>query len=95
MKPSKLENKVMAKCLDCGKLILHKDFFIVRKEVWQAAGLTYSGGYLHASCLEARLRRPLTDADYLIKYVSGGRKRIQFECLDVPAYREFVKEFNS
>lgn len=49
------------KCKDC---LGYPDDFMVFDSVWAAAGMNYKGGYLCLGCLEARLDRPLTSADF-------------------------------
>lgn len=58
-------------CADCGVDLVPTtpwgahdwQRFMVHDDVWAAAGMAPSGGWLCVSCLERRLDRPLTGAD--------------------------------
>lgn len=61
--------RVTAICTDCGEDTLSTpegDWYMVRDDVWAAAGMTASAedAYLHRRCLEKRLGRRLTQGDY-------------------------------
>lgn len=73
---------IMGTCLGCQKPCFLHEEYIVRASVWAAANMTKYGGYLHARCLEKRLRRKLTRRDYLVVPKKG-----KWHLLDVPAYR--------
>lgn len=59
-----------ALCLDCGVDVAPEpsqgrwQWYMVRDAVWSAAGTGHLDGYLCVLCLEARLGRPLTGADF-------------------------------
>src|SRR6516162_9166770 len=66
-----------APCNDCGKdtrpvdangktIVAEWDEYIVRPEVWRAAGMG-ARGFLCTPCLSKRLGRKLTAADYLAR----------------------------
>jgi hypothetical protein len=40
------------------------EWYMVRDDVWRSAGMTLSGGCLCLECLERRIGRPLTGADF-------------------------------
>lgn len=56
----------MRDCADCGHQVVAEvgpvEIYIVHDDVWEAAGL--GRGYLCVPCLEGRLGRPLTGADF-------------------------------
>lgn len=71
-------------CKDCGQDFYWRDEYIVRPEVWTAAGEHgyYGTGLLHRRCLEKRLGRKLTKADLLV-WFSGHHPTtgdIRFAC---------------
>jgi hypothetical protein len=68
-------------CADCGKRIAAKETaYIVRGEVWAAAGMHgWKGGYLHERCLAKRLGRTLTKRDYLLRIVGSNTRSYQCE----------------
>jgi hypothetical protein len=57
-------------CVDCGTETLptdgfrHSEWYIVADEVWADAGITKLGGCLCIGCLEERIGRQLTAADF-------------------------------
>ena len=56
-------------CVDCGVETLPTDdraaeFYMVHDDVWAAAGVPVPGGCLCVGCLETRLGRQLTRADF-------------------------------
>jgi hypothetical protein len=53
-------------CLDCDKDTVtgDGDYYMVRDEVWAASGVTPGGGMLCITCLERRVGRELTLADF-------------------------------
>ena len=58
-----------AYCVDCGTDTLplsgdRAEFYIVTAEVWAASGLAPNGGCLCVGCLEKRIGRQLTAADF-------------------------------
>jgi hypothetical protein len=60
------DERVAALCADCGKDTLgtpEGDWYVVHDHVWKAAGME-PDGFLHRACLERRLGRKLTPADY-------------------------------
>jgi hypothetical protein len=48
-------------CAECGEVC--SDYYMVRNEVWAAAGMSH--GVLHLRCLEKRLGRDLTLDDFM------------------------------
>jgi hypothetical protein len=60
------------RCVDCGVDLMpdtppgSRDWqrYMVHDHVWSDAGMDPDGGWLCVGCLEARLRRPLTGADF-------------------------------
>ncbi len=50
--------------LDCGDCASPRDEYMVLDTVWAAAGFTSRKGVVCLDCLEARLGRPLTLADF-------------------------------
>lgn len=58
---------VAAPCVDCGVDTFARgvdEYYMVHNEVWAAAGMLPRGGMLCIGCLEARLGRWLTAADF-------------------------------
>jgi hypothetical protein len=57
-------------CHDCGAETMPADYgqrgewYVVTDNVWHAGGLGTLGGYLCIGCLEARIGRRLTPADF-------------------------------
>ncbi|HUE34155.1 MAG TPA: hypothetical protein VMQ38_15035 [Mycobacterium sp.] len=57
-------------CVDCEVETMptewprRAEFYIVTDEVWAASGITPTGGCLCVGCLEARIGRQLTPADF-------------------------------
>ena len=53
-------------CIDCGTNTLTENYgyYMVRNALWEQAGMTTHGGMLCFACLEARIGRPLTIADF-------------------------------
>ena len=53
-------------CLDCGinTLTQTEEYYVVHDDVWLASGLTKSAGMLCIGCLEERIGRELTAADF-------------------------------
>ena len=80
------------KCVDCDRPLYWSDDYIVRGEIWEQAGMKWDSGYLHQSCLEARLGRKLKRADFLMKFVRYTRSGAQVETHpDFPLSPEFLK----
>jgi hypothetical protein len=53
-------------CNDCGLAVLDlAEHYMVLDDVWAASGLGPNGGFLCVGCLETRLDRTLTPADFL------------------------------
>ena len=65
------------KCQDCDRPFYESDDYIVRGEIWGEAGMRYDSGYLHQSCLEARLGRKLKHKDFLLRFVRYHRKGVE------------------
>jgi len=60
------------RCTDCGKPLCLFEEYIVRGEIWLEAGMgCWDSGFLHQSCLEARLGRKLKEDDFLLRYVGS------------------------
>jgi hypothetical protein len=51
-------------CIDCGKSTLGGEYYMVGDDLWAASGVAPNGGMLCLACLETRIRRPLTIADF-------------------------------
>jgi hypothetical protein len=68
------------------------DEYIVRGHIWLEAGMAYDSGYLHQSCLEARLGRKLQPEDFLMWFEEYGRKGVQMSAhkdyLTSPEFRK-------
>jgi hypothetical protein len=79
-------------CDDCGKdttpcdhrgdpIFKRFDYYIVRDEVWAAAGMHgWKSGYLCTPCLERRLGRKLADNDYLARPGRATKRGLQMLC---------------
>ena len=91
-KKQPLSDQEMAICHDCSLPITWRESYIVRPEVWQAAGMPPKGGYLHLACLETRIGRKLETADFLLVYVGETPTGIQMKLLDREAYFRFNEE---
>jgi len=53
------------RCVDCGKDTSDSgEYYSVRDDVWAASGLAANDGMLCLACLERRIKRPLTAADF-------------------------------
>ena len=53
------------RCIDCGKdTNLYGEYYMVADELWSAAGMVPFGGMLCLACLEKRIGRELTPADF-------------------------------
>lgn len=59
------------RCVDCSKDTMENDYYSVENEVWLAAGMKIDpmgdDGMLCIACLERRLGRPLTLADFMMR----------------------------
>jgi hypothetical protein len=63
-------------CADFGVDILEiYESYMVRNAVWQAAGMAPNGGRLCVGCLEQRLGRRLTDADFTAVPANDARHK--------------------
>lgn len=51
------------RCVDCGTNTMD-EYYMVHDEVWSAAGMKKDGGMLCIGCLEGRLGRSLSAADF-------------------------------
>jgi hypothetical protein len=51
-------------CADCGRDTIGVEYYIIHDHLWAAAGMAPDGGFLCVGCLERRLGRPLTGADF-------------------------------
>jgi len=52
-------------CIDCGKCThCSGEYYMVRDELWAASGVESNGGMLCLLCLERRIGRALTAADW-------------------------------
>lgn len=61
------------KCVDCGVNTHDADeYYMVHDELWAAAGMEPAGGMLCVGCLEQRLGRRLTAADFTDAPVNHG-----------------------
>jgi hypothetical protein len=85
MKPTKLGDRIIGKCADCGGPFPLEEEYILRNAVWLQAAR--KDERLHRACFERRLGRPLTDDDYLARYRAEGNE-VKGEVLDLPAYWE-------
>ena len=53
-------------CVDCSVNTLDNDeYYMVHDDLWNSAGMDGDGGMLCIGCLEARLGRELTSADFM------------------------------
>jgi hypothetical protein len=52
-------------CVDCGKNTRGGEYYSVHDELWAASGLGPNDGMLCLACLEKRIGRPLTIADFV------------------------------
>jgi len=64
-----MSDDLASPCKDCGVETLPLDegraeWYDVTDDVWAATGLGSKGGYLCIGCLEARIQRTLTSADF-------------------------------
>ena len=60
-------------CRDCQALTRDIDeYYVVRDEVWTLSGLAGGGGMLCVGCLEARIGRQLTAADFIECPINEG-----------------------
>jgi len=58
-------------CVDCG-LNTACEYYMVHNALWKAAGMNPHGGMLCIGCLEERLGRKLTSADFTEAPVNRG-----------------------
>jgi hypothetical protein len=97
-----VEVTATAPCVDCGKdcrphnkkgrpLFANFDEYIVRGEIWRAAGMNgWASGFLCRKCLARRLGRDLVEADFLVRMVVAGKRetlaKIHSDYLTSPEY---------
>jgi hypothetical protein len=63
-------------CIDCGKCThCGGEYYMVRDELWSAAGVEPNGGMLCLHDLERRIGRALTTDDFTAKMPSFSRTR--------------------
>ena len=59
------------RCIDCATDTLASgEYYMVRDDLWAAAGMAPHGGMLCSPCLEHRIGRWLVDADFTAKMPS-------------------------
>jgi len=64
------------RCVDCGKDTCESgEYYRVGDDVWAASGLAPNGGMLCLACLERRIGRPLTEADFGMMPYAGAWER--------------------
>ena len=88
----KLSDLQMDTCHDCSLPIAWRENYIVRPEVWAAAGVPPKGGCLHLACLETRIGRKLETADFLVVFNGEDSEGMKLKVLDLKAYLQFNDE---
>jgi hypothetical protein len=78
------------RCVDCEKDTSESgEYYGVWEEVWAASGLAPDGGMLCLACLEGRIKRPLTMADFaaLVPSASAWERHLAARagCADPPS----------
>ena len=68
-------------CLDCGfDTCYGKEYYMVHADVWKQSGVSPNGGMLCDGCLEGRIGRELTGADFTdapCNYIFEGSDRLR------------------
>ncbi len=85
----KNKEPVLGPCIECGKPQYLSQEYIVRGDIWNAAGMYgWAAGHLHRHCLEKRLGRRLTPDDLLVWHVKGNQFAAHPDYLTSPEYLE-------